>query len=167
VRSGSLGKVSAIQHDEESTGGLDAYRFTTLRTISGRAGYWITRGRQFAAAGSDYGPTQNLRVINSAAKTGRNAILSYLNEDLIVSETTGRIRSDEADAIDIDLTTQLAAVLIDSAPQHASSVAARVSRTDNILSTGQLSGEFSVVPKGYAETIVFSVSFARTLAESA
>lgn len=157
VRSGSLRSIVSIEHDEEATGGLDSSRFTTLRTMAGRVGFWITRGRQFAQPGSDYSSTQNLRVINSAAKIGRNALLTYLNDTLIVDKTTGKLRSDEADAIDVDLTTQLSSGLAG----NCSSAAAKVGRNDNILSTGTISGEFDVQPFGYPETINFSLGFTR------
>ena len=165
VKSGPSRSVVSLEHDEEATGGLDSLRLTTMRTIAGRQGFYVTRGNQFATVGSDYSATPRLRVINTASKTLRNAALFYLNSKIIVDSATGRIREDEAMAIDSDLSSQLDAVLVQ--PQHASSVAARVSRTDAILSTSTLNVEGAVQPVGYGEQIPISLGFTKTTAAAA
>jgi hypothetical protein len=157
---GILRGIVSIEHDEETTGGLDGSRFTTLRTLAGRQGFYVTRGHQFATTGSDYSATPRLRVINTASKVLRNAALSYLNSKVVVDTATGRIREDEALAIDADLTFSLNAALVQ--PTHASSAAAKVSRTNDILATGTLSVEGAVQPVGYAETIPISLGFTRS-----
>lgn len=165
VKSGAARSVVSLEHDEEATGGLDALRLTTMRTIAGRQGFYVTRGSQFAAAGSDYSATPRLRVINTASKGLRNGALFYLNSKIIVDSSTGRIREDEAMAIDSDLTSQLDALLVQ--PQHASSVAARVSRTDAILSTSTLNVEGAVQPVGYGEQIPISLGFTKSTSAAA
>ncbi len=161
IKTGALRAVTSIEWNEETIGGLDSdtLRFTTLRTHAGRPGFFITRGRQFAAPGSDYSSTQNLRVINNAAKTGRNALLNYLNDDFQVDATTGFILEDDAKTIDIDLTSQLKASLAG----HASAVAGRIGRNDDILRTSTITGEFVVQPKGYGEHISFTLGFTRSV----
>lgn len=167
ILNGKLRGIVSIEHDEETTGGLDsdAARFTTLRTVAGRQGFFVCRGRQFASTGSDYSMTPRLRVINTASKTLRNGALNYLNSSVLVDSSTGKIREDEALAIDADLTSQLNAVLVQ--PAHASSAAARVSRTDLILSTSTLNVEGAIQPVGYAETIPLSLGFTRTTSAAA
>ncbi len=163
VASGSLGLVSSIEHDEEVTGGLESYRFTTLRTIAGKQGFYINAGKQMAATGSDYGPTEHLRVINAFAKLVRAAGLNYLNADLLVKDDgSGQLAEDEANAIDIDIAMQAKAELVSGSPRHATSLTVRTSRTNNFLSTEALQIEASLVPKGYARSVPITVSFSRT-----
>jgi len=45
--------------------------------------------------------------------------------------------------------------------KHATSVAVRVSRTADILATGQFNGELRIVPKGYATAINFNIAFGK------
>lgn len=164
VRDGALrGTVVSLEHDEEATGGLDSSRYTTLRTIAGRQGFWITQGRMFEVAGGDYQFVQALRIINRGAKALRNALLGYLNEDLIVDKSTGKIRSDEADAIDADLTSQM----LDSVGKYVSDAFGRVGRNDNILTTSTLSGEGGIQLKGYAKFINFKLGLVRTTTPAA
>src|SRR5512133_89228 len=66
VIDGPLPGVVALLRDERASEGLDAGRFTTARTIIGRQGYYLTRGRILAAAGSDYSLIQNRRVMDIA-----------------------------------------------------------------------------------------------------
>jgi hypothetical protein len=64
------------------------------------------------------------------------------------------------------MTTALNAGLINapskSGKGHASSVAARVSRTDDILSSSTLTGQFSVQPLGYFRFINFTIGFTKS-----
>ncbi len=161
VASGSI-NVSAIEHDEETVGGLEAYRFTTLRTIGGLPGFWINAGQQMATPGSDYGPTEHARVINSFATIVRAGALRYLNDDLLVRDDgTGRLAEDEANSIDTDLTMQAKAELVSGSPRHATSVSATVSRSNDFLTTERLDIAGLVVPKGYARAIAVDLSFSR------
>lgn len=162
VKSGPCRSVLSLEHDEEATGGLDSFRYSTMRKVSGRTGFYITRGRQFASPGSPYSYTHHSRVINHARKIGRNGLLDYLNDDFLANPQTGRLLEDEAQNIDSELTNQMSAALIQSQPRHASSVAARVSRTDDLLGAGNMTGEFSVQPKGYAENVDFTIALTRT-----
>lgn len=162
VKSGVCRSILSIEHDEEATGGLDSFRYSTMRKVSGRTGFYITRGRQFASPGSPYSYTHHSRVINHARKIGRNGLLNYLNDDFLANPQTGRLLEDEAQNIDSELTNEMSAALIQSQPRHASSVAARVSRTDDLLGAGNMSGEFQVQPKGYAENVDFTIALTRT-----
>lgn len=158
VRSGALRAVTWIEHDEGSTGGLESSRYSTLRTISGKpGGYFAGSALTFAAAGSDYSALTNARVADLAGAALYAALTDYLNDEIATALGTGRILESVAKAIDIDLTTQVAAAV----GTHATSVTVRVSRTDDILSTGQFKGECRITPKGYASAISFSVAFGK------
>jgi hypothetical protein len=157
VKLGALPGVRALYRDEAATPLLDEARFITLRTLIGKQGYYITRGRMMAENGSDFGPVQNCRVMDRACAVARAAYLEYLNDDVRIDEVTGFIDERDAQKIDANVTAKLEAALID--PDEVSSVSAQVSRTDNLLSTSTLNAEVSIVPKGYLEAIVVQIGF--------
>ncbi|WP_394845185.1 DUF2586 domain-containing protein [Pendulispora brunnea] len=157
VASGSLIGVRRIYRDEAVTERLDAARFTTLRTWVGRQGYYITRGRLLAPAGSDYQQIQLGRIADVACTAVYDRLLDYENDSVRVyplrDAKAGRILESDARAIDTELEAVLKDVLVNTTPQHVSDVQARVVRTDNILSTAELRAEIAIVPKGYLEVI--------------
>jgi hypothetical protein len=155
---GALRNVRSIVRDEFATPGLDAARFVTARTLIGQAGYFITRGRMMASPSSDFSNIMNCRVMDRACTVERAAMLLFLNKDVRVDKDTGFI--DERDAMMMEAVCQAkleAAVLGDES--EASGVTVAVSRTDNLLSTGVLNTEVSVIPKGYTETIKMNIGF--------
>lgn len=170
VRSGPLRTMLSIEHDEGTTGGLAdgtaGQRYLTVRTHAGYSGFYAAETHTFASVGSDYSKIERLRVINRAAKVGRNALVAYIGDSAIVDASTGYILESEAQAIDSDITSQLSASLITAASKsgrgHASSVAARVSRTDDLLSTSTLTGQISVQPLGYFRQITFTIGFTKS-----
>ena len=149
--------VSALLRDERATPGLDAGRFTTLRTIIGRQGFYVTHGRLMAPNGSDYTFLQNGRVMDIAATAVRNALLTYLNDSVRVDSATGFILEKDARSIEAFVDGQLRAAL--TQPGYASDLTFQVSRTQNILSTGTLATTLRVVPLGYASQITVDLGF--------
>lgn len=166
VRSGALRGVTAIDHDEESIGGLGNSRYTTLRRIAGRTGFYITEGLTFAAPGSDYGLVQMVRVINNASKTARNGALDWLNDSVIANAANGRIREVDAINIESDIRDQLEQQLL-GAPPHVSAIDVRVNRSLNIVSGRTLSLEVLCVPLGYLKQINIPLGFTKSLAQAA
>lgn len=170
VRSGPLATLLSIEHNEETTGGLAngtaGQRYLTLRTVAGENGFFVADTHTFASVGSDYAKLERLRVINRASKVGRNALLKYLNDTVILDASTGKILESEATHIDSDLNSQMVSSLINTASKtgkgHASSVAARVSRNDDLASSAPMTGEFSVQPLGYFRTIAWNIGFTKT-----
>ncbi len=144
------------QRDENATPGLDTARFATLRTIIGRQGVYITKGRTMAASGSDYSIWQNGRVIDVAAAQTRDTMLSYLNASLVL-KTDGTISEREAQGIEGNLDSALQAAL--TQPGDASAVVAFVNRTTNIASTQTLPVSVRVTPLGYATYINVDLGF--------
>jgi hypothetical protein len=113
-----------------------------------------------AALGSDYAFVQNRRVMDEACAVNRVAMLSYLNESLLVNATTGFILETEALGIEADVDAQLEASLVTGGVRHASAVACAVKRDENILSTKNLTTSVSVTPKSYSKTITTTIGFA-------
>jgi hypothetical protein len=146
----------AKQRDESATPGLDAGRFTTLRSIIGRIGTFITKGRTLATPGSDYSLWQNGRVIDTACSITRDALLAYLNASLRVN-SDGTINEKDAQGIEASVTSKLNAGLVAAGDASAASVV--VNRTANILSTQTLPVSVRVTPLGYASNISVDIGF--------
>lgn len=157
VRSGALRAVTWIEHNEDTVGGLETSRYSTLRTIAGKQGYYAATPQTFAPSGSDYGPLTNRRVADLGGAALYAALLDYLNDEIATALGTGRILESVAKAIEIDLTSQVAAAM----GKHATSVAVSVSRTEDILSTGKFKGQGRIVPKGLATAVEFDIAFGK------
>jgi hypothetical protein len=170
VLSGPVGTLLSIEHDEGTTGGLSdgtaGQRYLTLRTHAGYSGYFVAESNTFAGVGSDYSKVERLRVINRAAKIGRAFLVRHIGDSAIADVSTGRILESEAQALDTEGTGELVAGLVNAPSKsgrgHASSAVVRVSRTDDILSTSTLTGQFSVQPIGYFRFINFTIGFTKS-----
>jgi hypothetical protein len=158
VASGNLGGVVSLVRDEQVTAGLDAAYFTTLRTIIGRTGYFITTGRLRGGAGSDFVFWQHGRVMDVACKAARDALLTFLNESVRVNKTTGFILEGDARGIENFVDSAVRAAV--TQPGYASDVTFKVLRNVNIISTNTLPTELSIVPLGYARAITLLIGLA-------
>jgi len=159
---GPLRNVAALDRNEESTPGLSDARFVTLRTLIGKAGYYITDGPTMANVSSDYGTIMNVRVVDRAAQIANAAYTDYLNSDVRIDATTGYIDERDALTMDNNVTAQLQAALQGSpgsSTDECSRVSARMSRTDNLLSSPIATAVVSIVPKGYLRTISVDIGF--------
>ncbi len=156
VASGPLTSVGQLGRDEQATPGLDAQRFTTLRTIIGRQGKYLTTGRLGAAFGSDFSIWQNGRVMDVACDTTRQRLLQFLNSSVRVN-ADGTILEKDARVIEAYCDSGLRAAL--TQPGDASDVSVTVSRTANVLSTQTLPVSVRVLPLGYAKWITVDIGF--------
>jgi hypothetical protein len=137
---------------------LDANRFVTLRQFSQLPGVYITRGPTMAAPDSDYSEHQRCRVVDRTSQVGRLALLRQLNRDLDV-KADGSLTDVQADRIDNALQRPLADALLRSDPPATDGVSAKVKRTNDVVATSTLIGQFRVKPKGYAEFISWETGF--------
>jgi hypothetical protein len=156
VEDGPLAGVASLVRDERVTEGLDAARFTTARTIVGRQGYYLTRGRLLAPAGSDYALIQNRRVMDIASSVARDRALRFLNSKIPVN-ANGTIQDASAKAIEAYIEAGLRGELTQR--EDATDVSVAVDRTTNILSTGLLKVRVRVRPYGYASSIEVELGF--------
>jgi hypothetical protein len=88
VEDGPLPGVASLVRDERASEGLD-----------GRQGYYLTRGRLLAPAGSDYSLIQNRRVMDIASSVARDRALRFLNSKVPVN-ANGTIQDASASAIE-------------------------------------------------------------------
>lgn len=156
VSDGPLSGVVSLVRDERATPGLDDGRFLTARTIVGRQGYYLTRGRTMAPAGSDYSLLQNGRVMDIACTVARDRALAFLNAK-IPTNANGTIQETSARSIEAYLESGLRAELTQK--EDAVDVAVTVDRTVNLLSTGRLVIRVRVRPYGYASDITVELGF--------
>src|SRR5574340_210135 len=92
--------VKDLYRDERATPGLDDARITTLTTLLGIAGSYVTQGLTLAPQGSDFALIQNRRVLDKANRYFRIALARYQNESIRVNGKTGRILEREAAQIE-------------------------------------------------------------------
>lgn len=157
VATGPVAGIVALTRDEYKTPLLDAAGMTTLRTIVGLSGFFVTTGRLKVTVGSDFSLIQYRRVMDIASRTIRLGQLRYLNDSIVVDKTTGHITDGAANQINAYLEQRLRAAL--TSPGYASDVSVEVDKTTNILSTQTLVVRYRVVPLGYAKTINGEVGF--------
>jgi hypothetical protein len=157
VASGSLPGITSLLRDEFRTPGLDDAGLATLTSIVGLSGFFVGNGRIKAAPTSDFQLLQFGRVMDIASRTVRQGMLRFLNDSVRVSATTGRIREEDAKAIEAYIEGQLRATT--TTPGYASDVSVVVDRTVNILSTQRLPVRFRIVPLGYVKFIDGEIGF--------
>lgn len=152
---GALPGVLSLSRDENKTPGMDAARFTTLRTITGIQGAYVTNARLFSATGSDFQYMQHGRVMDIGSKAVRQAILRYLNASVRVNSATGAILEQDARAIETVVESQLRAAV----GAFVTDVSVQVDRTVNMLSTNKLVLRHRIIPLGYAKAIEQEIGF--------
>jgi len=164
VLSGPVQGVVSLYRDEFKTPGLDEQFFITMRTIIGRNGFYFTRGRIKAPAGSDFQFIENRRVMDRACRIARNAALRYLNDSVRV-DSAGNIYEPDARAIEAFVEGQLLAGLV--SPGHASEVQVSLKRDSNVLSTRSTTLTVRVRPLGYLEYLEVDIGFSNPALEVA
>lgn len=154
VNRGAIPGVTKLLRDEQATPGLDAARFTTMRTIIGRQGFYITNAQTFAPSGSDYRYWHTKRVINRACKTARDSAMRFLNGTERINPD-GSLYELDARAIESFVSSALNAVLVQ--PGHATRAAVVVGRDSNVLSTGTIPMSIRITPLGNVKTITIDI----------
>lgn len=149
--------VASLYRDEQLTQYLDAQRFTTMRRIPGRAGYYITNGNMMAPGGSDFNLVQRRRVMDAACRITRQGELPYLNGSLRINPSNGTIDERDAQAFEATVNSQLKAGVVATSDASSSSVV--VNRAANILSTSTLPVTVRIVPLGYMKFISNNIGF--------
>jgi len=155
VASGALLGVLSLARDEFKSPGLDAGRFTTLTTILGLPGFYVTSWRLGATPGSDFTFGQYGRVMDLIAAAYRAGLLKYLNESLRVNGD-GTINEKDARSIEAFIED----FIRNSLPSNTiSSLTITVDRTVNLLATQNLKSTCRAVPVGYAKNITGDLGF--------
>jgi hypothetical protein len=155
VLDGSLVGVVSLARDEFQTPGLDAGRFSTLTSIPGRNGYWVTNGRLFSQAGSDFTYWQYGRVIDLGSFYTRLGLLNFLNDSVRVNGD-GTIAEKDAKAIENYVDSFVRNAM---PPGSFSDFIIQISRTNNVLSSQTILPTARIIPLAYAKQIALDLGF--------
>ncbi|WP_437623386.1 DUF2586 family protein [Sorangium sp. So ce1151] len=146
------GNGNPDEHDEFINPGLDDQRFTTLRSWEGRAGVWVNNPRLFAPVGSDFLYLQYGRIVDIACTVARTELEPILSRPVEVrKDGSGRIDPNVALAIEGQINARLGSALVGL--RKATSVSFTLSRTDDVLRTGQIGWQVRVLPLAYIKKL--------------
>lgn len=162
---GGISGTIELERDERATPLLDAARCCTLRTWVGRQGFYVTRGRMLATTGSDFTNITHRQVMDAACAIAYDALLNFVNIDLLVDAVTGKIVEREAQAIEAFVSGKLRNGI--TAPGHASDVQFLIDRNQDVLTSETLRSKTRILPKAYARYIENELSFRNPALESA
>lgn len=93
-------RLNPRDHDEDKFPGLDALRLSTLRSIEGEFGVFITNARLISPAGSDYVFWQHARVMNAGCEVLHQILQKKLSVGVRKDPATGKILEEEAQALE-------------------------------------------------------------------
>lgn len=155
------GDSSSVFHDGHTYTSLDLARFACFQTVQGRPrGEYFVTARTMAAAASDFGEVQRLRVMCAAARAALPAIALYVGDDVATkTDGTGRIAEADAQAIEREVAAAVKLAVKVAPHEHVTSVSALCNRTDNILSTGILRVAVTIVPRGTVNTVTATIGY--------
>lgn len=156
VGSGAISGVTDIDLDGFLNPALNNAGFTTLRSIIGLNGYYVTNALTLAPEGSDYKLLQNLRVMNAICTLERRLLLPFLSSSVRVTEQ-GVIDPRDALRIEGYVNGGLRAAFV--APGTVSSINFSLRRDNNILSDKTFYTKLEAIPLAYGKTIVAYNSF--------
>lgn len=150
-----LANVMSLYRDEAATPFLDGQRFTTLTSIRGLDGYYVTNGNMMAPTGSDFYLVQYRRLIDRVEAVMRSRLLVLLSAktrtDPGPGPTTGTIHPLDRSRVEKDLKHYCDLAVV--ATGDAQDTEFQVSPTELIISTGNFPVTGGVEPFGYNKTI--------------
>lgn len=144
---------------------FDGARFTTLRTVPGQIGTFITRGRLGANLGSDFSFDEARRVMDRAATVVQEVLSQQVQGSVRVDRDTGFILEEDAVTIESRAENAVRADLLSRG--QISDVTVRIKRDDNILSTSTMNVEIAILPLAYSDFIVATFGFINPALEAA
>ncbi len=156
IKPGTSVSDPGIYRDEDKTPGLDSQRFATLRTIVGKAGYFVTRPQMMAPLGSDFSSWHEGLVIDKACRIMRAKLLDYLNDDVAVN-ADGTIDELAARNIEGDLKGALRDAMVST--ENVVAATPQINRTNVMTNTKKLIGDVRLRKRGYFEDIEFTIGF--------
>lgn len=160
---GNVNNVLAISFDSTYDTTIDAAQISTMRTWSGKPGFYICGGKLKCPFGSNFTDMQYGRVMDVACLTTYNAQFPFQSSSFRTT-VTGTVDPRDAKtmsetvqgALDDALTSPINA---EGQPGHVSSVTYSISLANNLLTSGQLQTQVAIVALGYAKTITTNLFF--------
>lgn len=169
--SGVLRGVRAISHDEgANTSFQESDKITTLCSVTGRQGFFVTNGFLKSPSGSDFQYWDYGVLIDEVCDEMNVQMREYhLAKVRALKDGSGRIDPRDADGIDANLNQALHSRIMDpynpeGSRGHASAVQATVDRNANMLSTRNLVANTGTIPLISIDGATINVGFARSIA---
>lgn len=151
-------------HNEELFPGLDELRLTTLRTIEGEQGVFITNANLLSASGSDYVYWQHARTMNRGCEIAHQILTKQLSKGVRKDPKVGPegeryIREDEAQLLESLVNAEVNRELV--TPGEVDDMALAVSRTDDIRSNAgaEITCSLDSVALGYAKKFTVAAGY--------
>lgn len=158
---------SSLLHDVRTYTSLDTARLSGAQTVKGRprGSYYFT-SRTLALATSDFSEIQRIRVMCVASAAAIVQMSTYVADDIETkTDGTGQIAEAAAQRIDGEIKAAMRKAVVTAPADYATSASARVTRTNNLLSTGELKASITVVPKGSINTVTTDITYSLTAGE--
>lgn len=168
VGDGPLPSVVKLYRNENTVQALDAARLTTLRTVPGKGGYFITRGRTLADSTSDFSNFMHRRVMDASCRVVVAAAADLIGATVPLN-SNGTIDEGAAQRIEAGINSKLVAAIIDAgyASRSASGQYVTVNRTHNIAADSTIQITVKIIPLGTLDNIDVTIGYAIETASSA
>lgn len=169
VATGPLPGVTAIEHNEFLTPGLDDAKITTARTMPGQTGFFLTNGRLKAASNSDFQYWQFGILMDIACETVFEVQSTFVNAGYR-RLSNGAIDPREAARLEGRVLAALRARL--TQPKNDEGVIGHVSDLQysidlNNTTPNTIVSEVSILPLNYAKYINTTLGFVSSLPAAA
>ncbi len=155
--------ASTGYYDEDKTGTLNDARFTTMRSIVGIEGFYITNFLTMAALGSDFEHGMRVRIICAAARAYYTWSLGQLSRRLRKVRATGYILPSVADGLESDARNAIAAAV----GFAVDGISVRINRADDLAADPTVRAKIRMIGPDWAQEIEAQLGFASSLPDAA
>lgn len=162
VKDGALAITAAflgtatLEAAENQAAVLDTNGFITLRRFAGRAGYYFNDDPTADLATSDYNSLARGRVVDKVIRLAYEVFVNEILDEVSI-DAAGKISVVKAKYYQTIIQTQVDTTM--TANGEISSFTAFVDPQQNVLSTGKICVNLSIVPVGYAKEILVKLGF--------
>lgn len=139
--------------------------FMTIRTHVGKSGYYFVDDNLACTIEDDYHYMTRRRVIDKAYVLANATLTNYILDDLNLVDG-GKLSPINARTIEADIERVIAQEMsangelsVDVTVANDTGVKVLVDTTNNVASTGIISGKISVAPKGYGRYLEFTIGY--------
>lgn len=129
--------------------------FITMRTYTGRTGYYFSDDRMCCPDTDDYNRLAYGRTIDKAQRIAYQTFLEEVNNEILVDATNGQIDATVVRFLEGKITQQVNGAM----PGEISFFEAYMNPAQNVLSTGKVIITGRITPFGYAGVIEFNLGF--------
>lgn len=150
-------------YDEDKTGLLNDARFTTMRTIVGLPGNYITNFLMMSPPGSDFEHGMRVRIICAASRAYYSWSLQSLARRLRKVRATGFILPSVADALESDARNAVAAAV----GFAVDGISVKINRADDLAADPTVRAKIRLIGPSWAQEIISEIGFAASLPDAA